>query len=529
MKKLIVILLLIASSASFAQFTRPIRENVNRWEGRPTVAGSYLYDLSIDLKNGQVWEYYTTNGTPVSNRWREITDPVLKAYYLNQSGTGIPGPAGPAGPQGEQGLTGPAGPQGPQGPQGVPGVKGEKGDRGDTGPQGPQGLQGPTGPMGPAGPQGPMGNCSQCPASGWNPSQFPFIIVNPSGGDDRAALQAAIDSTRVSWKSIPVWGKYRLSGGLNIPVEQLYLRIQGYAEFHATNTNKWAFFSSPVPVNNGDAEGRYTNRRIHISHLKLVGMGNAQTGFDMKANLGVEISHVYGDNLDKFIDMPFVMRGKVDMCEANGCRIGFIITSAEGYWSMSGSSESAAPNGFTFTNNRVYTKSNSDTCVIISNGSHIMIDNIVMEGYGSKVGMYYNSGSTTADGARLSRVHFEFPIAGTTDAQLIIRSGTRTHILDRVYFYTNPTWTVMKGLHLKLEGGGYKQVQFVNYDSGKFYDGSKGPTIKHDPGTSYKFVNCDDPLRNTNTIRSLFTASLNQACGTNAGANTFCIENPPNR
>jgi hypothetical protein len=435
--------------------------------GQPTFAATAVNDLSVDPVNQKVWEYFT-NSTTVSptNRWRLVTDTAITNRYF--------------------------------------GLKGEKGDN---------------------------GVCPTCPPTSGggtiNSIQFPFIIVISNKVDDTAQLQAAIDSSKVNWKTIWLNGVYRVSNTLWVAREHIFLDIRGYAELRAINSNKFTILMSPAPPNNSDAEGAYTNRRISIDKIHFRGVNNAQSGINFQSSLGVSITECYGWELDIFITMPFSLRGKIDHCEANGCRVGFVITTGEGRWPNAGSSTSCS-NGAIFTNNRVYCQSYTDTAVIMVDASHLQMRNNVVEGHSTKVGLYYKSTSTTADGANLYDWHFEL-INGATDAQVIIRSSTRTHILDRVYFYFNPNWTTPVGKFLKLEGGGYKQIQFVNYASGKFYDGSKGPMIQHEAGTSYKFVNCDDPLRNTTTIRSLFTASLNQACGINAGANTFCIENPPNR
>jgi hypothetical protein len=442
--------------------------------GKPTWAATGVNDLAIDYVNEQVWEYYTKSTTiAVTDRWRVVTDTITTNAYF--------------------------------------GIKGDKGDKGD---------------------RGTDGVCPSCPptSGGWNASMFPFIIVVPNGVDDTQQLQRALDSSRVTMKSIPLFGTYKMSSGLIVAREHTFLNITGHARLVAINSNKWTFISSPLPPNNGDAEGAYTNRRINISMLHFYGMNNAQSGINLQSSLGIEISHCYGWGLNTFIEMPFGLRGKIDMCEANGCRVGFVITSGVNRWQGAGSSTSCS-NGAIFTNNRVYCQSWTDTAVIMVDASHLQMRNNVIEGHSAKVGLYYNSTSPTADGANLYDWHFEL-INGTTDAQLIIRSSTRTHILDRVYFYTNPAWTTMKGWHLKLEGGGYKQIDFVNYSSGKSYDGSKGASIAHDAGTNYNFINCDDPLRNQTTVKSLFNANINYSCGTTAGtrgANTFCFQNPINR
>ena len=490
---------------------------------KPTFAATAVNDLAIETPIRKVWEYYTNSTTVTTeNRWREVTDTAITNRYFSNAINGTNGTNGTNGANGKDAtitigsVNTTTLPAGSQAQVTITDANPSTSDATLNFQFGiPQGAQGASG-------SGGSGTI--------NMGQFPFIIVISNKVDDTAQLQAAIDSAKTNWKTIWLNGVYRVSNTLWVAREHIFLDIRGYAELRAINSNKFTMLMSPVPPNNGDAEGAYTNRRISIDKIHFRGLNNAQSGINFQSSLGVSITECYGWELDVFITMPFGLRAKIDHCEANGCRVGFVITTGEGRWQGAGSSTSCS-NGAIFTNNRVYCQSWTDTAVVMVDASHLQMRNNVIEGHSAKVGLYYKSTATTADGANLYDWHFEL-INGTTDAQLIIRSSTRNHTLDRVYFYTNPNWTSMKGWHLKLEGGGYKQIDFVNYSSGKFYDGSKGASIAHDAGTNYNFINCDDPLRNQTTVKSLFNATINYACGTTAGtrgANTFCFQNPVNR
>ena len=471
-----------------------------------------------ELDQSRIWSRKTLPATKpqsfVANR--DILVLEDGTCYIWQNGwkaellpiAGVPGPTG---------AQGPIGPQGPQGERGLPGIIGP------AGPMGPQGIQGIQGETGPAGPQGPPG------PSGGSTGPGNFITVEPNGTDDTLNLQAAIDLAFVTMKTIKLAGVYRVSKALVVPKNIPFLHVQGWAELRAINSNTWSFFYSPVPANNAEAEGQYTFRRIIIENLKFVGNNWAQTAIDIQSTEGVTVQHLWGYDLKLGIHAPFWLRGMIYKTEWNGCIEGIRLIDGEGLW-QNATGANSCPNGTSMIDNRVYCKTNTTTAVTVANGSNIDINGLVVEGNTCGIGLYYKSTSTTATGLRLKRFHFEC-INGTSDSQIVIRSSTRTHILDAPLFYFGPAWTARKGWFLRLEGSGYKQVQFINYDSGKFYDGSKGPVIQHENGTSYKFVNCDDPLRNFNTVKSLFQSSvnLNQACGTNAGANAICLENPINR
>ena len=515
MKKLTYLLLSLIALMMLLPFTSDAQRHVGEYydQGRLSKTASAVNDLFIDTKAQKVYRYYTSSSTvPVSQRWVQVTDTSITNRYFGAGGL-----VGPQGPKGDKGDKGDQGFQGIQGPTGPMGPKGDQGVQGLTGAQGPKGD---TGPAGPIGPQGPMGNCSGCPTGGGgvNMSAFPFIVVIPNGSDDTDQLQRAIDSSKVNMKTIWLAGVYKMSRGLLIDKGHLYLRIMGWARLTAINQNEWTFFYTQNPIDNADAEGGpYTFRLIEFSHLEIRGWGRKQIGFDLKSSEGMSIYMCELQDLKVGAICAFWLRGSIERCEFNGCIEAIKVTSGSGIWPNAGIATSSS-NGFSLVDNRVYSKTMT-TAVRVEDASNVKIDGLVIEGGVVDIGLYYGGVSNTATGLVLQRFHFECP-TGATDHQIVIRSSTQTHILYQPGFYP-------KGKYLRVEGGGYPNIQFWNYSSGDFVlDGSGTKVFTHMSGASWQFLNCDDPIRTYASVLPLFDTkgvTMREACGYNAGANAICV------
>jgi hypothetical protein len=488
--------------------------NARLWfrDALPTTKPSQFYTLRdlMVLDNGDTFVW--------NNDWVKVSNPILAA---SGGGTGTPGTPGQDGKDATVQIGTVTVNTLPAGSQATASVT-------DSNPDPnvatlnfnfsiPQGVKGDTGATGAPGTGGGTGGVVQ--SNGW-------IEVLPNGSDDTANLQAAINLAFTSYKSIKLGGIYRLSTGLVVPNNIPYLHIQGWAELRALNQNPWTFISSPTPTDNGQAEGLYTFRRIIIENLVIKGTNYKQNGINLQATEGACVRYVWGYGLNKGIVAPFWLRGTIEKTEWNGCIEGMVVCSGDGLWNGATGANSC-PNGTTLLDNRVYCHDlRTTTAVTVADGSNIDINGLVIEGGKPNIGLLYKSTSPTASGMRMKRFHYE-STGGAHDSQVVIRSSTRTHIMDSPFFYWNPNWTAPQGNFIRLEGGGYKQIQIINQDSGKFYDGSKGAVIQHEAGTSYVFENCDDPLRSFNTIRPLINANgsnLGAACGFNAGANAICVK-----
>lgn len=369
----------------------------------------------------------------------------------------------------------------------------------------PQGQKGDTGATGAPG-SGGSGTVVGSPGR---------IYVTPNGSDDTANLQAALLEQKTTGKKIELAGTYKLSSGLTIAPDHLYTNIEGWAKLQAINQTPFTFFSSPVPTDTVQAEGQYTQRKIKMSNLILQGWGKLQTGIDLFAWEGAKFEQIWGGEMKRFMDVTFGLRTIIEECEANGCTDGFIVRSGQGRWSNATTSNSCS-NGTTLSHCRVYC-AGTNIGIGVYDASGCVIDYPVVEGGSVNRGIDYASMSPTSTGLKLYRYHFE--CNGTvSDAQVVIRSSTMTHVLDAPQFGVN-------GACVRVEGGGYPQIVIRDISSGRF-PAAPG-RFKHMAGASWQFENCDDPLRSFASVITNFDqggVTMREACGFNAGANAICVK-----
>jgi len=353
----------------------------------------------------------------------------------------------------------------------------------------PQGAKGDTGAPGSGGSGTVVGSPGR-------------IYVTPNGSDDTANLQAALNEQKTTGKKIELAGTYKLSSGLTIAPDHLYTNIEGWAKLQAINQTPFTFFSSPVPTDTAQAEGQYT-------------WGKQQTGIDLFAWEGAKFEQIWGGEMKRFMDVTFGLRTIIEECEANGCTDGFIVRSGQGRWANATTSNSCS-NGTTLSHCRVYC-AGTNIGIGIYDASGCVIDYPVVEGGSVNRGIDYASMSPTSTGLKLYRYHFE--CNGTvSDAQVVIRSSTMTHVLDAPQFGVN-------GACVRVEGGGYPQIVIRDISSGRFPAGAN--KFRHMAGASWQFENCDDPLRSFASVLSNFdqgVVTLREACGFNAGANAICVK-----
>ncbi len=328
----------------------------------------------------------------------------------------------PKGEKGDQGEQGPAGPMGPAGPagsgSGAPGKDATVNIGTVTTTTLPAGSQASVQvvdvntsssdatlnftfaiPQGATGPQGPSGTGGG--TIGVSPTR---IYVIPNGVDDTANLQAALNEQRTTGKKIELAGTYKLSSGLVIAKDHLFVNIEGWAKLQAINQNPWTFFSSPVPASTAEAEGQYTQRKIKMSNLILQGWGKQQTGIDLFAWEGAKFEQIWGGELKRFMDVTFGLRTIIEECEANGCTDGFIIRSGAGRWADATTSNSCS-NGTTLSHCRVYC-AGTNVGIGIYDASGCVIDYPVVEGGSVNRGIDYASMSPTSTGLKLYRYDF---------------------------------------------------------------------------------------------------------------------------
>lgn len=207
----------------------------------------------------------------------------------------------------------------------IKGQIGQKGDKGDTGAQGPQGIQGVAGPMGPAGPKGADGVCPSCPPSGGT-GVFPFIVLQPTGGDDTQIWRTAIASAKATSRSIYPFGTFKISGELSVDLDHFNFAIVGNqnAKLMVTTSSPITVIKRRTPVDNSEALNIGTFAKWQITGLTIQGFSN-QIGIDCGPAYNTNISNNYFDGLKRGIWAKFALWSKfVDNMYIN-CYDGIII------------------------------------------------------------------------------------------------------------------------------------------------------------------------------------------------------------
>lgn len=345
-----------------------------------------------------------------------------------------------------------------------------------------------------------------------------MITLMPSGGDDSIQWQNAINTSYSTGQGIFAYGSFRFAKGVKIAKDHKFLNVIGWFEIIPT-ANDITLFYSDIPTDTAEAESIYTTRKLSFSNFVLRGNGT-QTGFDLFATEGTKYDHVWGYDLKRHIDVTFGLRTEINSCEATNCIDGIIVRSGVGRWANATTSNSCS-NGTRLISPRVYGhQSLSQTGIGIYDASNVEVINPVIEGFKFNVaGIDWQSMSPTSTGAYIFKPHFE---CANTCTAVKLRSSTMTHVIEAPNF-------IKPGTHIHISvGGGYPQINVKDSSNQKiFFDGTT-PVFKHEPGASWKFTNCDNPI-NSVDLPKMFSGTISQGCGVGAGANKFCIENPPNR
>ena len=151
--------------------------------------------------------------------------------------------------------------------------------------------------------------------------------------------------------------------------------------------------------------------------------------------------------------------------------------------------------------------------------SNVEINNPIIEGWKfTNAGIDWQSMSSTSTGADIKKPHFECANPCTA---IKLRSSTMTHVITAPNF-------IKPGIYIAVDGAGYPQVNVRDVTNQRIYFDGTTKIFKHFAGTSWKFTNCDNPI-NATDLPKMFDGAVSQGCGVGAGANKWCIENPPNR
>lgn len=402
-----------------------------------------------------------------------------------------------------------------------------------------QGIKGDTGAAGPPGSDGRDGVCPSCPPGGGGggtfSGYFPFIVVISNGVDDRAQLQAAVDSQYVNGKDIHGIGILKTSGGIKYKADHRYGKLTGGFDLRCISSTEFTVFYSDTPISVAQAEGTMTNRRLYFEQFTISGLDYKQTGFNLYAGEGnIAYSHVTCYGMKLGWNNVFQLRCYDWYCAAINCIEGMRITSGNNGNIPGGTYANSSSNGYDSYHFRFVGAPNglSTIGITVNDAKNVNVWSPVIEGHYFIAGVFWNATAPTAEGAQIHNLHGEMGSLTNPNlpkvpgkAYIVLRSGTKTHIIKSMDI-GNP------GVQILVENvGGYPNVNVCDMESGKVPNNGVGifTTVN---GANWKFTNCDDPFT-VASIPAMFTPfsgfSIKQACGRGTGANNWCIENTVNR
>lgn len=449
MKKLLLLLLL----PLWLQGQVIKDEYICTYIGRPTIQAANNNAISVSCPDQKVYKY-----NKPQLRWDEITTTAQGQWYLS---------------------------------------KGEKGDPGPTGAQGLTGPIGNTGATGPAGSQGVPGVCPPC-----NGGAFPFTIVVASGGDDRGALQMAINKNASDNLPVYLIGNLKTSGEIQVNKTNFKLTIIAYgAKLNSTNSNAFTFFKRTLPTDNSDAN-IYVIAQFIIEGLAMQG-STSQNGFDLGASYNSRYSDLEFDGLNQSLILRFALNTTVENCEAINCLNPF--TASIGNWTGASNSNSQS-NHTSFTHCRAYMPNGGGQAFLIFASSGCSVRDCIVEGGSVTNGIFFDSNlSTVVRDATIENVHFEC-VNGASGAFIKLNFGAGTITIKKAYGQysalfldasssTNytivdisdiPWWVLKSGKLIKRQGDVTLKLDNIIVEGPTHITGANVMSFIDNSGTTYR-------------------------------------------
>lgn len=413
MKKLLLLLLLPLSLFGQPAQT-PIRDEYFTYTGSPTFVAKTIGAISVDVTNRVV--YTSTSNQYV--RWVKVTDAkIIERYLPATSGTGTNGKDATITINSVNTITGAAGTQASVQITDVNPNASDAAFKFDF-----------TIPTGYTGATGANGVCPQCPPSGGG--SFPFTVVVGSGGDDRAALQAAINKNATDRIPVYLIGNIKLSGEITIGKNNLRLTIFAYgADVRSTNTNTFTWFRRVTPVDQSEALNSHINAKFIVYGGDYWGLGN-QSLFDLGPSTDSRYQDINAENFNQVVRLKFALATTLENISATGCLNPFHI--GIGDWPGADNANSQS-NHTTANHLDIYMPSNGQMPIYVFASSGTSVTNTIIEGFVATDGIFFDSNnSNVVRDATIENVHFEC-VNGATGAFIKMKYAAGTLTINKVY------------------------------------------------------------------------------------------------
>lgn len=251
-----------------------------------------------------------------------------------------------------------------------------------------------------------------------------YVFVHPRGnadmdGDktiDLKNLQKGAEMAQKQGRKLVTIGKFYLNKSLKPLSENLYWDGNLSTELIATNNDPFVMVDAPRPVDNGEANVMI-NKVWRIQNLKLKGSGTgirpAPTYGDGEGSLFEMISC---DGFDYAMDLEFCLNADIVKPAAINCKHGWKIQTGAAW---GGSNSNSQSNNVRVHKPRFYARPDSVYGLWVLGCSGVVVDEPIIEGWGVKAGIRFDSlGSTVVkDFSVINGFHFEC-VNGAIDAAL---------------------------------------------------------------------------------------------------------------
>ena len=283
-------------------------------------------------------------------------------------------------------------------------------------------------------PQGASGT-----GGGTGASVLPFIVLQPTGGDDTQLWRDAIAQAKSTGKAIYPFGTFKVSGELTVDLDHFNLCIVANrnAKIQVTTTNPITIIKRRTPVNNAEALNVGTFAKWDITGLTIEGNNN-QIGIDCGAQYNANISGNYFDGLKRGIHAKFALWSKFKDNMYINCIDGCIVdigdwADANNFNSQSNSCE---------VTGRYYGNSASATTGKLATGgvafgffgvSGCWLHDYIVEGLSVGTAVHFDGlGSTVVKDFTVERGHFEC-LNGFSVAAINLRILSGTITIDKAF------------------------------------------------------------------------------------------------
>ncbi len=373
--------------------------------------------------NGTVTSYNSTTGQIILNITSVTGSGTFATWSISLAG--IQGPPGAVGATGPTGATGATGATGPQGPRGLPGGGSGSGwaDNLFTSPD----------------KYGAVHANQTFAQAGYNQTQVDSGWGSTSAvttdNIDWAAWQMAVTEGCEEHKAVHGYGTYYINKSIQADKYFISLIIEGnWCRIETVNTNTYAVFGRPQPIDNDDAKNNMTPAKFYFHNIIIA------AGTENQNQVGIEVGASYNNTYDGVwvtsmrvgIHLRFALNNIVRECQAFYCDSGLVADI--GNWSGSDASNSQS-NVTTFQNCRIYCRISpiSTLGIGVFGASGCIVDACIIEGGGCVNGVKYDAlGSVNVYNFWVKNQHFEC-VNSATNAAIKIRGLGGCFDLDGAY------------------------------------------------------------------------------------------------